>query len=71
MFARMCVEIDLESPLIPSYNVDGNSLRIEYEGLHLICFHCGKFGHAIEQCPVKRAQEVDKEKEDRGIKLCK
>ena len=66
MFARMCVEIDLESPLIPSYNVDGNSLRIEYEGLHLICFHCGKFGHAIEQCPVKRAQEVDKEKENRG-----
>ncbi|KAJ1384836.1 Zinc finger, CCHC-type [Sesbania bispinosa] len=25
--------------------------RIEYEGLHLICFKCGKYGHKLDQCP--------------------
>lgn len=43
IYARMCVEIDLSAPLLPSYSVDGNPLKIEYEVLHLICFHCGKF----------------------------
>lgn len=53
MYARMCVEIDLNAPLLPSYTVDGNKLKIEYEGLHLICFSCGKVGHVTEYCPLK------------------
>lgn len=54
MYARMCVEVDLNTPLLPSYVVDGNALKIEYEGLHLICFNCGKFGHSTEQCPLRK-----------------
>lgn len=53
MYARMCVEIDLNAPLLPSYTVDGNKLRIEYEGLQQICFSCGKFGHHSDHCPSK------------------
>ncbi|XP_028758644.1 uncharacterized protein LOC114717599 [Neltuma alba] len=30
MYARMCVEIDLNTPMLPSYTVDGNELKIEY-----------------------------------------
>ncbi|KAK7282148.1 hypothetical protein RIF29_10725 [Crotalaria pallida] len=25
--------------------------EVEYEGLHLICFHCSRFGHRKDQCP--------------------
>ena len=25
--------------------------RVEYEGIHLICFGCGKYGHKKEACP--------------------
>lgn len=57
LYARMCVEVDLDAPLLPSYSVDGNALKIEYEGLHLICFHCGRFGHNLDTCPSKRKQE--------------
>ncbi|MED6126281.1 hypothetical protein PIB30_076848 [Stylosanthes scabra] len=28
----------------------GQTLNIEYEGLHLICFGCGKYGHRVEYC---------------------
>ncbi|XP_028752699.1 nipped-B-like protein B [Neltuma alba] len=56
MFARMCVEVDLNAPLLPSYMVDGNILKIEYEGLHLICFGCGKFRHNAEHCLAKNTQ---------------
>ena len=58
MYARMCVEVDLNAPLLPSYSVDGHNLKIEYEGLHLICFSCGIFGHSQEFCPSRRAQEA-------------
>ncbi|RYR05350.1 hypothetical protein Ahy_B06g085220 [Arachis hypogaea] len=44
-FARICVEIDLSKKLVPRISVMGYTLSIEYEGLHLICFECGKYGH--------------------------
>lgn len=51
------MEIDLNAPLLPSHSVDGNSLRIEYEGLQIICFNCGKFGHNSDQCPHSSQRE--------------
>ena len=43
-FARICVMLDLTKPLLPSIMINGVEKRIEYEGLHLICFGCGKYG---------------------------
>ncbi|XP_028799751.1 uncharacterized protein LOC114755052 [Neltuma alba] len=65
MYARMCVEIDLNAPLLPAYIVDGNHLKIEYEGLQLICFACGRFGHDKEHCLTKTQKEHQGEKEQR------
>lgn len=31
MYARMCVEVDLNAPLLSSYTIDGNQPKIEYE----------------------------------------
>ncbi|XP_039015574.1 uncharacterized protein LOC120145953 [Hibiscus syriacus] len=41
-FARACVEVDFGKSLVPKIEVDN---RWYYEGLPLICFGCGKFGH--------------------------
>ncbi|KAK7351113.1 hypothetical protein VNO77_10303 [Canavalia gladiata] len=60
MYARMCVEIDLNAPLVPAYEVDENLLKIEYEGLHQICFSCGKFGHEESHCPKKKEELQNK-----------
>lgn len=54
-FARVCVEIDLNKPLVPKIYVGGNWQTIEYEGLNLICFKCGHVDHK-GLCPY---QDVD------------
>lgn len=57
-FAWLCVEIDLGKPLLSSYIVKGEEYRIEYEGLHTLCFSCGKFGHINSTCSIKKEAEV-------------
>lgn len=44
-FARVCIEIDLTKPLATKFWLDGRWHSIEYEGLHIICFCCGHYGH--------------------------
>ena len=29
----------------------GRDFLVEYEGLRLICFNCGKYGHEVQSCP--------------------
>lgn len=41
----MCVEVDLRKVFIPSFELNGVVYRVEYEGLHLVCFDCGCYGH--------------------------
>lgn len=50
-FARICVEIDLSYKLVPYFTVLDDEFSLEYEGLHSICFGCGKYGHKKENCP--------------------
>lgn len=47
----MSVELDLNKPLISKFFFDDKVHRVEYEGLHIICFECGIFGHKKEHCP--------------------
>ncbi|KAL4367934.1 hypothetical protein GQ457_05G017930 [Hibiscus cannabinus] len=55
-FARIVVVIDLNKPLVPSLVIDGKRQIIVYEGLPMICYSCGKFGHTMETC--KRGVDV-------------
>ncbi|XP_061347112.1 uncharacterized protein LOC133292684 [Gastrolobium bilobum] len=57
-FARICVELDLSNPLQAEYKIDGRLKKVEYEGLHLVCFCCGKYGHRSESYPNKMSQEI-------------
>lgn len=51
-YARVHVEIDLHQPLIPYVWVEDRLQVVEYEGLDLICFSCGGYGHRMEGCMV-------------------
>ena len=49
-FSHICIEIDLRRKLVPAITVLGRECKVEYEGLHLICFKCGHYGHRMEIC---------------------
>ncbi|XP_028754198.1 uncharacterized protein LOC114713695 [Neltuma alba] len=53
-FARICVELDLNMPLRPLLLINGKAKRVQYESIHLICLHCGRYGHEADQCPHKK-----------------
>lgn len=44
------MELDLSKPLLSKFWLKGRIWKIQYEGLKMICFHCGKFGHSEENC---------------------
>lgn len=50
-FARICVEISTDQPLICVVKIGNMVDNIEYEGVGLICFHFCKISHRKDQCP--------------------
>uniref|UniRef100_A0A2N9FE83 CCHC-type domain-containing protein n=1 Tax=Fagus sylvatica TaxID=28930 RepID=A0A2N9FE83_FAGSY len=50
-FARLCIQIELDKPLIRTVRVGKIKLAVVYEGIGLLCFKCGKLGHKQEWCP--------------------
>lgn len=49
-FARICVQIDLNKPLVPQVEVRGELISLEYEGLHSVCFNYRIYGHRATAC---------------------
>ncbi|WJX69456.1 hypothetical protein P8452_53697 [Trifolium repens] len=52
-YARLCVQVNLTKPLLAMFTIKDRKYNIEYEGLHLLCTTCGRFGHYKEGCPDK------------------
>ncbi|KAK8575141.1 hypothetical protein V6N12_062817 [Hibiscus sabdariffa] len=55
-FACLALILDLNYPLQSCIHIDGKLQRLEYEGLQKVCFACGIYGHAKEECqmnPIK------------------
>ncbi|XP_016195197.1 uncharacterized protein LOC107636187 [Arachis ipaensis] len=61
-FARACVQINLDLPVVRSVIVDEFEYKVEYECLHLICDKCNYFGHPTTDC---RMTPIDSERVDR------
>lgn len=49
-YAHICVEVDLTKPLLSKFKLRLRIRRISYEGLHMICFGCGQYGHKHDVC---------------------
>ncbi|XP_058775267.1 uncharacterized protein LOC131649522 [Vicia villosa] len=49
-YARICVTVNLSKPLLAMLRIQGSCYKIEYEGLHLLCLVCGRYGHYKESC---------------------
>lgn len=48
-YSRVCVELNLNTPLSPNVMVWGRKQPVEYEGLPQIYFKCGCHGHKMKQ----------------------
>ena len=57
-FARICVQIDLDKPLARTVRVGKTRLAVIYEGIGLLCFHCGRIGHQSELCPSRVLEKM-------------
>lgn len=49
-FTRLSVDIDLSKPLLSKFWLKSKIWRIQYEGIKMICYKCGKLGHVENQC---------------------
>lgn len=59
-FVRVFVEVDLTKPLKAGYNLRGVLQEVQYEGLHELCFHCGKYVHRSLLCPTHQSVQKPK-----------
>ncbi|XP_031091106.1 uncharacterized protein LOC115996077 [Ipomoea triloba] len=59
-FARVCVELDLSRPLLSKFTLEGEIVPIEYEGIQMVCFKCGMYGHKKDQCGSQNLNEEGK-----------
>lgn len=50
-FARLCIQVDVEKPLITNVLLGGIELPVSYEGINKLCFSCGQIGHRKDSCP--------------------
>lgn len=52
-YARLCIQVNLDEPLINFVKVGRLKQKIMYEGIGSLCFCCGRLGHKQEHCCYK------------------
>lgn len=63
-FGQVCVEIDLQKPLAPHVEIEGFAYDVVYEGMSMIYFNCGGFGHIKLNCPYQKIFPTEKSTTD-------
>ncbi|KAL0016800.1 hypothetical protein SO802_003869 [Lithocarpus litseifolius] len=51
-YARLCIQIDVTKPLVDTVLIGRFKQPVVYEGIHKLCFSCGRLGHRKESCPL-------------------
>ena len=46
-FAHMCVQVNLDKPLIRKIYIGKIEQCVQYEGINALCFSCGRIGHRL------------------------
>lgn len=65
-YARLCVEVDITKPLLARFKLREEIKRIEYEGVHLVCFKCGMYGHMSDKCGKQAIERNSSELHEEG-----
>nr|GMD42483.1 uncharacterized protein LOC109147335 [Ipomoea batatas] len=63
----LCLEVDLSKPLLSKFTLEDEVLPIEYEGIHMVCFNCGIYGHKQGQCGLEGTETVSDENPADGV----
>lgn len=64
-FARLCVQVDVDKPLITTVLIGKFKQKVSYEGIHKKCFSYGRIGHRRESCPYTvKAERIQVEKDE-------
>ena len=50
-YARLCIQVDINKPLINNVLIGRFEQQVVYEGIHKLCFGCGRIGHKKDACP--------------------
>ncbi|XP_016571133.1 uncharacterized protein LOC107869068 [Capsicum annuum] len=50
-YARLCVQVPLDTPVKSSVLIDSHAQSIHYEGESFLCKHCDCLGHTVKNCP--------------------
>lgn len=50
-YARLCIQVDVNKPLVNTICIGHFEQAVTYEGIHSLCFSCGRLGHKVEGCP--------------------
>lgn len=58
-FTRLSVEIDITKPLLSKFWLKGRVWKIQYEGIKMICYNCGKMGHTASECSKEQDHVMD------------
>lgn len=56
-FARIGVQVNLKESLLPRIIYEKKEYMVEYEGLHCLCFRCGKYGHVETECKERGVEQ--------------
>nr|POE77266.1 uncharacterized protein CFP56_29768 [Quercus suber] len=65
-FARLCVQVNLEKPLIRKIYLGKIPQCVLYEGISALCFSCGRIGHKLESCPYIIREQPKEQNVDRS-----
>jgi len=57
-FARLCVQIDVTKPLVTGIFIGKFEQSVSYEGIHRLCFDCGRVGHQRENYPYTIRRDI-------------
>ena len=60
-FARLCIQVNLDKPLVRKLYLGKLEQCVLYEGINTLCFSCGRIGHKVESC-LYTIREQPKEK---------
>nr|POE95861.1 putative ribonuclease h protein [Quercus suber] len=65
-FARLCVQVNLDKPLVRKIYLGKLSQCVLYEGINALCFSCGRIEHKLEACRYTVREQPKEQNMDRS-----